>query len=78
MPIYVAKEYGDKTIGMVLAKSEELAQAYWQGRGIYPHHVDVFSEASLDGHPTGVLPLLIVRKKEVYEGTKFRTYLVID
>lgn len=63
MPIFIAKTYDGLVESVVLAKSYELAQAYWQGKGIIAHTVDERNESDLDDHPTGVLP--IVKTKEI-------------
>ncbi len=39
MPIYIAKSYEGKVEGVVFARSYDLAQAYWQGKGIFFHIV---------------------------------------
>ena len=39
MPIFIAKTYEGKVESVVLAKTYELAQAYWQGKKIYAHTV---------------------------------------
>lgn len=62
MPIYVAREYNDTVLGVVLARDKLLAFVYWQGQDIHPHHVDELTEDNLSYHPTGVIP--IVRTKE--------------
>lgn len=66
MPIFIAKDYESNVLDVVLAKSYELANAFWHGRGVYPHFVDSRTENDLVGHPTGVLP--IVQTKEVHSG----------
>jgi len=65
MPIYVAKRYDGVTLSIALARSKELAIAYWQGQSLIPHSVSEITENDLTGHPTGVLPLLRTQEKEV-------------
>jgi len=63
MPIYIAKTYDGYVESVVLARGYELAQAFWQGLGIYPHSVDIRNESDLKDHPTGVLPIVKTEKK---------------
>ena len=58
MPIFIAKTFEGKVESVVLAKSYDLAQAYWQGKKVYAHSVDIRSEKDLEKQPTGVLPIL--------------------
>ena len=58
MPIYIAKTYGGEVENVVLAKSYELAQAYWQGKKIFAHSVVVRTEEDLKDHITGVMPIV--------------------
>ena len=77
MPIYIAKEFNGEVESIVLAKSIELANAYWQGKNIYAHSIDIKEEADLDDHPTGVLPIVSTVKKEFYVNGKHRKYRLI-
>ena len=65
MPIFVAKNYDGYVESVVLAKSYELAQAFWQGQGIFPHSVDIRNESDLKDHLTGVLPIVKTEKKQI-------------
>jgi len=65
MPIFVAKNCDGFVESVVLARSYELAQAFWQGLGIYPHSVDTRIEQDLKEHPTGVLPIVKTKKKVI-------------
>jgi len=58
MPIFIAKTYEGKVESVVLAKSYELANAYWQGQGIVAHSITERNESDLEDHPTGVLPIV--------------------
>ncbi len=63
MPIYIAKDYNGKVEGVVLAKNEDFANVFWQGKGIVPHSIVSFSEGILDNHITGVLPIVHTKLK---------------
>lgn len=79
MSVFIAKNYDGKTESIVLAACEELAQAYWQGKDIYPHSITEFSEKSLEDHPTGVLPILATVKKNIPDyGPDRREYLLVE
>ena len=58
MPIYIAKTPDEKVQSVVLANNYELALAYWQGKGITSHVIVTMTEKDLDGHSTGVLPIV--------------------
>ena len=62
MPIFIAKTYDGKVESVVLAKNYGLAQAYWQGRDIFPHTVGSKEEKDLEDHPTGVIPIVKTEK----------------
>lgn len=70
--IYVAFNNRGKIVGIVNAKSKELAMAFWQGRDTNVHAVkDLDDYISLDEHPTGVIALLETReinKHEIRDG----------
>jgi hypothetical protein len=57
VPIYIAKNYDGKTISIVLARDATLANAYWQGKDIFPHSTHEYTEDDLKEHITGVLPI---------------------
>ncbi len=79
MPIFIAKTYDGKVESVVLAKSYELAQAYWQGKDIYAHSVDTFTEDDLKDHSTGVLPIVKTEIKRLSAfGQNEGEYLVIS
>ncbi|KKL04958.1 hypothetical protein LCGC14_2610870 [marine sediment metagenome] len=61
MPIFIAKTYDGKVESVVLAKNYEVAQAYWQGKDIYPHSVNTFTEDNLKNHPVSRLLFRISR-----------------
>jgi len=65
MPIYIAKNYDGYVESVVLARSYELAQAFWQGLGIYPHSIDIRNEVDLKDHITGVMPIVKTKKKTI-------------
>lgn len=78
MPIYVAKDYSGKIESVVLARSRELAVAYWHGQDVYPHSTEELTDENLNGHPTGVLPVLKTKDKEFYHNGKFIKLKVIN
>ena len=81
MPIFIAKTYEGKVESVVLAKTYELAQAYWQGKKIYAHTVVKKSEKDLENHPTGVLPIVSTKVIDGYEvgrHSNSATYLLVS
>lgn len=76
MPIYIAKDYEGKTIDIVLAKERQSAEIYWQGKGITACFVDERSEADLDDHPTGVMPIVTTVEKEFHIDGKFKEVIM--
>lgn len=79
MPIFIAKTYDGLVESVVLAKNYELATAYWQGQGIFAHSVDQRADKDLDGHPTGVMPIVRTRKVRLSAfGRNEKDYLLID
>jgi len=47
MPVYVAKDYDGYPIDVVLTQSEQLAHAYWHGKGVVAHSVSILSDNDL-------------------------------
>lgn len=79
MPIFIAKTYDGLVESVVLAKSYELAQAYWQGQDIYAHSISERSESDLEDHPTGVMPIVKTEKRKIPSfGSDSREYLIIS
>lgn len=79
MPIFIAKTHDGAVESVVLAKSYDLAKAYWQGRQIFPHSVDSKTEKDLEKHPTGVLPIVTTAVVTASKfGKKPRDFLVIS
>lgn len=81
MPLFIAKNHEGKVIDVVLAKIIELANAYWHGKEIIPHTVNSKSDADLEGHPTGVLPIVSTYEQSVrnfYSGSGFIDVLLIE
>ena len=78
MPIFIARHYDGTPIDVVLTASKELANAYWQGKGIIPHSVDMRSDADLKDHPTGVLPIVSTREEQLtsFGGNSRTTHVV--
>lgn len=78
MPVFISRNHSGFVESVVLAKSKELAQAYWQGIGIETYSVIERDESSLDGHPTGVLPIVKTSKQNVFPfGQSSKELLVI-
>jgi hypothetical protein len=79
MPIFIAKTYDGSIESVVLARSYELAQAYWQGKGIHAHSVDERDESNLNDHPTGVLPIIKTKRINMSGfGREAKEYLVVS
>ena len=79
MPIFVAKTHGGLAESVVLARNYELAQAYWQGKDVMAHSIEERNESDLEGHPTGVLPIVKTRKVNASPfGRSSEEYLVIS
>ncbi len=78
MPIFIAKTYDGYIESVVLAKNEDLASAFWQGKGIYAHSIRVVCEEDIDDHITGIMPIVNTIKKNLsYQGSSDRETLVI-
>ena len=79
MPIYKAKNYNGKTLSIVLAKSLELAEVYWQGKDIVAHSVEIREGRDIKDHITGVMPLINMREVRIPEyGPDARDWLIED
>ena len=67
--VFIGYNHKSEPISIVVARSKELAYAFWQGKGILPHsHKSVEEDFTpLSEHPTGVFPLLTTEVKSVYE-----------
>jgi len=65
--IYVAFDYEGTVISIVNARSLDLANAFWQGRGVIPHSTKNLLEdyTALKDHPTGVFPLFETEEIEL-------------
>lgn len=78
MPIFIAKHYDGTPVDVVLTATAQLAQAYWQGKGIIAHTITVRSDTDLTDHPTGVLPIISTREVEAAPfGLSSRTMHVV-
>lgn len=80
MPIYVAYNYDNYPINIVVSKSEELAKAYWHGKGILPNRSREITLEDLKNHPTGVLPIMSTDEKTGYDLSNRRkeaTYILV-
>lgn len=80
MPIFIGKNYDGYVESIVLAKSYELVQAFWQGQGQFPHSVYQLEEGQLKDHPTGVLPILKTKVQTIrpYNISRVIEVLVVD
>jgi hypothetical protein len=67
MNVFIALDYSDKILDIVVARSYELAQVYWQGKGVIAHHVRTIQPADIEGHITGVIPVASTREIPAYE-----------
>jgi len=77
--VYIAYDYNGRVIDIVLAKSRELVNAYWHGKGVFPHSTEERREELLENHPTGVIPLIHIREITLNEfGRNPKKYLVVD
>ena len=68
MKVYAALNHSKNPVSIVLARSQELASAYWQGKGIIPFEIVEYDEFDLENHPTGVLSLIHVRYEKTMGG----------
>ena len=75
--ICIARNYDGYIIDIVLARSLELANIYWQGKGVYPHRTDIREEYQLENHPTGVIPILSTYEQEYEDKYTYRRKLCI-
>jgi len=79
MPVFIAKEHNGKIRDIVVAKNYELANAYWQGKGIYANSVGILGENTLNDHPTGVIPVLSTVKRTLTPlGGNASEYIVVE
>lgn len=77
MPIFIAKTHDGKVQSVVLARSRELAVAYWHGQDTQPFSITERTDNDLIIHPTGVLPILNTKEKEIYLNGKFNKFMVV-
>lgn len=66
MPTFVAYNEENYPVDIVQAKTKEMANIFWQGKGIVPISVREFNDASLQEHPTGVVSILSTVIKDGY------------
>ena len=65
MPVYVAYNYKGIPIDVVFAMNDQLATAYWHGKDVIPHNMRQLSDANLKDHPTGVLPIVTTKTRNI-------------
>jgi len=83
---YIGYNHEGKPISIVVAKSKELAYAYWQGKGILPISHKCVEEdfIKLEEHPTGVFPIMETIEKDDYDlyrlcnTPKGRKFLIVN
>lgn len=68
MKIYIAYDEKGLIESIVLAKSRELADVFWQGAGVVAMNVDERDPMSYEDHLTGVIPIL---KTDEYNAGSF-------
>ena len=81
--LYIAKNYSGQIISIISAKSKELANAYWQGKGIIPHTESTFDlsedrENEKDGFVTPILKTREVELKDNWNLSNSKKYIVVD
>ena len=67
MKIYIALDPEGYPESVVFAKSKELANAYWHGKGVYPYSTEEIGPIDLKDHPTGVISIASSRKVQKYD-----------
>ena len=65
MPVFIAKDQEGRVESAVLARNKELADAYWQGQGIFACSTRELNEDQLD-EGTGVIPIVKTKEKVMY------------
>lgn len=73
---FIAYNYNGIVQSIVVAQSESLAMAFWQGRGIIPQSVECVERdfSPIEEHSIGVFPILETEERELRNG---RTALVV-
>lgn len=68
--IVIAYNYENKIISIVNSKSVELANAFWQGKGLVPFRIATLEKdfTPLEDHVTGIYEVL--KTKTVYDGRR--------
>jgi hypothetical protein len=59
--VYIAKDYENTTLSIVLAPTKRDAEVYWQGMGIIPNTVREIDPENI-GTPLGLLDILKATK----------------
>lgn len=77
MPIYIAITEMGYVENIVLARNKELADVYWQGKGVHAHAIREIQENDLLNHPTGVIPIISTTVKSLYINGLFRDVRII-
>ena len=77
MIVFIALDYSENILDIVAARSYELAQVYWQGKGIIAHHVRQIQHADLVDHITGVIPVASTKEVSAYNIKRGSTLRVL-
>jgi hypothetical protein len=80
--IYIAKNHSGKIISIISAKSQELANAYWQGNGIIPFTESTFDlsedrENEKNGYITPILKTKEIELKD-WNAISPKKYIIIE
>ncbi len=78
--IYIGKNHDGKVISIISAKSQESANAYWQGKNCIPHSIQEFGlfedrENESIGYVTPLLTTKEITKGEI--GNSFAKIIVV-
>ena len=76
--IFIAKDHKSKIISIISAKTQESANAYWQGKNISPHTKEIWDiERVRENEEKGFITPILETKKERLElfGTEYRVVI---
>jgi len=69
--LYIAKDYYDDIVGVVLGESKEFVDVFYQGRNEFPHSIEEIDIAKLDEYPK-VLTLITSEEVNVNDLDRFK------
>lgn len=80
--LFIGYNYNKIPISVISARSRELANAFWQGKGTVPHTVKCLEEdfTPLSEHITGVIPLVHTEEVNLVDrmfDDRARPYVVV-